>query len=58
MFHPAPEDLDFAPIEELFRGELFKVLLKKEKITEERVALLKSWEHSGFRVHADRCRYQ
>jgi hypothetical protein len=54
VFHPAPEDLDFAPVEELFREELFKVLLKKEKITEERVALLKSWEHSGFRVHADR----
>ena len=30
------------------------MLLKKEKITEERVELLKSWEHSGFRVHADR----
>jgi hypothetical protein len=30
------------------------VLLKKEMITEERVELLKSWEHSGFRVHADR----
>ena len=30
------------------------MLLKKDKITEERVELLKSWEHSGFRVHADR----
>ena len=36
------------------REELFKELLKKEKITEDRVELLKSWEHSGFRVHADR----
>lgn len=54
VFHPAPEDLDFNPVEELFREGLFKVLLKKEKITEERVELLKSWEHSGFRVHADR----
>ena len=54
VFHPAPEDLDFAPLEELFREEIFRVLLKKDKITEERVELLKSWEHSGFRVHADR----
>ena len=30
------------------------MLLKKDKITEERVELLKSWEHAGFRVHADR----
>ena len=30
------------------------MLLKKEKITEERIELLKSWEHSGFGVHADR----
>lgn len=41
-------------MEKIFREKLFNVLLKKEKITEERVDLLKSWEHSRFRVHADR----
>ncbi len=54
VFHPVPEDIDFAPLEELFRQELFKALLKKEKITEERITLLRSWKHSGFRVHSDR----
>ncbi len=41
-------------MEELFREELFKALLKKEQITEERIALLRSWKYSGFRVHSDR----
>ena len=54
VFHPAPEDLDFAPLEDLFREELFKVLLKREKITPERVELLRSWRHSGFRVDSSR----
>ena len=54
VFHPAPEDMDFAPLEELFREELFKALLKKEKITEERIALLRTWRNSGFRIHSDR----
>ena len=55
VFHPAPENLDFAPpLEDLFREELFKVLLRREKITEERVELLRSWRHSGFRVDSSR----
>ena len=54
IFHPAPEDIDFAPLEDLFREEVFKTLLKKEKITEERVDLLRSWGHSGFRGFAER----
>ncbi len=36
------------------REELFKILLKKEKITPERVELLRSWRHSGFNVSSDR----
>ena len=52
VFHPAPEDLDFSPLEALFREELFKRLLKKEKITPERIELLRSWRHSGL------CRHQ
>ena len=47
-------DLNFDPLENLFREELFKVLLKKERITEERILLLRSWKHSGFRVHSER----
>ncbi len=54
IFHPVPEDIDFSPLEDLFREELFKILLKKEKITPERVELLRSWRHSGFNVSSDR----
>ena len=54
VFHPVPEDIDFGPLEDLFREELFKTLLKQEKITEERIELLRSWKHSGFRVFAER----
>jgi len=53
-FHPVPEDIDFAPLEEIFREHVFKALLKKEVITEERVAMLRSWRHSGFNVNATR----
>jgi hypothetical protein len=54
VFHPAPEDLDFSPLGDLFREEVFKVLLRREKITPERVELLRSWRHSGFRIDASR----
>jgi hypothetical protein len=54
VFHAVPDDIDFAPLEELFREEVFRFLLKKEKITEERIELLRSWRRSGFHVNADR----
>jgi hypothetical protein len=54
IFHPAPEDLDFSALETLFREEVFRVMLKKEAITAERIELLRSWKHSGFHVNADR----
>ena len=34
VFHPVPQDIDFGPLEDLFREEVFKVFLKQEKITE------------------------
>ena len=41
-FHPAPDALDFSPLETLFRERVFKVLLKNEATTEDRVALVGS----------------
>ncbi len=49
-----PQDIDCGPLEDLFREEVFKVFLKREKITEERIELLRSWKHSGFRVFSER----
>jgi len=54
VFHPVPEDLDFAALEEIFRDEAFRAFLKCEAVTEERVTLLRSWRHSGFGVDASR----
>jgi hypothetical protein len=54
VFHPAPEDLDFAPLEGIFRDEVFRAFLKCDAITEERIELLRSWRHSGFGVDASR----
>ncbi len=44
-------DVDLKPLEELFRAEVFKMLKKEEKITDEIINLLLSWKHSGFSVH-------
>jgi len=54
VFHPAPDDVDFAPLEELFRDEVLSMMLERELINEERIELLRSWRHSGFHVNADR----
>jgi hypothetical protein len=54
IFHPAADDIDFSPLEELFREEVFKSLLKKDRITPERIDLLRSWRHSGFNISSDR----
>jgi len=54
VFHPVPEDLDFTPLEGLFRDEVFRAFLKRGAVTEERVELLRSWRHSGFGVDASR----
>lgn len=52
-FHEDPE-VDFAQAELLFREALFVLLRKKDKIDDERINLLRSWNHSGFSVHAER----
>jgi len=53
-FHPLAEDLDWKPLEEVFRARTLKLLLRREKITEERAEMLRGWVHSGFQVSADR----
>jgi len=53
-FHPAPDDLDFSPLEGIFRERVFKMLLENEATTPERVEMLRSWRHSGFAVHSQR----
>jgi hypothetical protein len=52
-FHSAPA-LDFSPLEKIFQELTFKMMLKEKAVTEERVALLQSWQHSGFRIDASR----
>ena len=42
--------LDCEKLENLFRHKIFKLLLSKEKITEELVENLMTWTHSGFHV--------
>ncbi len=52
-FHPAGE-LDFKPLEEIFRSKTLRLMVRRGKITEERAGMLRSWVHSGFQVSADR----
>jgi hypothetical protein len=51
-FHQAPEDLDWSPLEDLFRHALLRMLLRKRRITEETARKLLSWTHSGFSVNS------
>ena len=53
-FHAAPHDLDFTPLEALFRERTLKMMLKREAITAERVELLRSWQNSGFNLNTTR----
>ena len=53
-FHAAPPDLDFSPLQELFGERTLKMMLRSEKISEERVELLRSWKHSGFNLNTRR----
>ena len=37
-------------LEAIFRHKVFRMLLKKGKISEEMVRMLSAWKHSGFNV--------
>lgn len=53
VFHPA-DDLDFAALEIPFRDVVLTAMHKRGVIDEERVELIRSWPHSGFRIHSER----
>ena len=53
-FHPLEGPLDTAVVRDLFEAEVFRFLLRKDLISEERVALVRSWRHSGFHLSAER----
>jgi hypothetical protein len=49
IFRVAPP-LELKKLEAIFRHKVFKMLLKKGKITKEMIAMLSTWRHSGFNV--------
>ena len=49
MFRVAPL-FEIKHLEEIFRHKIFKLLLKKEKITADLVEMVSAWRHSGFNV--------
>ncbi|NQU65190.1 MAG: transposase, partial [SAR324 cluster bacterium] len=44
------KDVDLKPLEELFRAQVFKMLKKEGKITNQIINKLSTWKHSGFSV--------
>jgi len=42
---------DLKPLEEIFRAQVFRMLKKKDKITDEIINNLMGWRHSGFSMH-------
>jgi hypothetical protein len=49
MFRVAPP-LELKKLEAIFRHKVFRLLLNKGKITQELIAMLSSWRHSGFNI--------
>jgi hypothetical protein len=49
MFLVAPP-VELKKMEAIFRHKVFRMLLKKGKISEEMVRMLSAWKHSGFNV--------
>ncbi len=42
--------VDTKTLEQIFRHKVLKMLLEKGKITQDMIALLDKWRHSGFNV--------
>ena len=51
MFSVSPA-VDTKALEQIFRHNVLKMLLAKDKITQDMVALLDKWRHTGFNVFA------
>jgi len=49
IFRVAPP-LELKKLEAIFRHKVFRMLLNKGKITQEMIAMLSTWRHSGFNV--------
>jgi hypothetical protein len=49
MFRVAPP-LELKKLEAIFRHKVLRMLMDKGKITQELIAMLSSWRHSGFNV--------
>jgi hypothetical protein len=49
LFRVAPP-LELKKLEAIFRHKVFRMLLAKGKITQEMIAMLSKWRHSGFHV--------
>jgi len=49
MFRVAPL-FELKHLEEIFRHNVFKMMLSKEKVTEDLVQMIMGWRHSGFNV--------
>ena len=47
-----PNNWALKPLEELFRAHVLKFLVTRKLLPPERVQVLHSWKHSGFKVHA------
>ena len=50
MFRIAPP-LDLKKLEATFRHKVFKMLLAKGRTTQDLIAMLSNWRHSGFPVY-------
>jgi hypothetical protein len=51
MFSVSP-NVDTKSLEQIFRHKVLKMLLAKGKITQDMIALLDKWRHTGFNVFA------
>jgi len=47
--------LKLKKLEVIFRHKVFRILLARGKITEEMIAMLSTWRHSGFHVFCGNC---